>query len=250
VSASATTYRITLAYRGGALHGVAPQPGLRTVSSVLTDALMAATQERPVALVFAARTDAGVDATMNLCSFRLERAWLAPHLHTCLRQVLPADVHVRAVQVVPRSYHARNSALSKHYRYRLLLGSPPSPRAWSIRVPLDPGAMRALAAGLMGTHDFTALRHPRCSAPNPVRTLEAITLRQRGNLMVMDVQGDGFLRQQVRILAGTLASTGAGWLHPDTVLEAVSRRDRNGTGPTAPAHGLVLRYVYDIINQP
>lgn len=237
MSASAITYRLVVSYRGEHFHGVAPQPGFRTVAGVLTDALEAAASEKPAAMAYAARTDKGVDARMNIFSFRLRNP-LGP-LH------LPPDLRVVDVKEVPRSYHARNSSTSKRYRYRLLYGS--HPRAWTIGVPLDLDVMRTLAEKLTGTHDFTALRHPRCEIRSTVRTIHAITIRSRGPLVVIDVEGDGFLRQQVRILVGTLASTAAGWLTIDGVMDAMARRDRKGTGLTAPAHGLTLMRVTDAI---
>lgn len=239
VTASAITFRLVVSYRGEHFHGVPTQPGVRTVASALTEALSTVTTEKPVALAFAARTDAGVGARMNLCSFRLEQA---PDFS---RIRLPPDLRILDVTQVPRSYHARNSSLGKHYRYRIT--REPSDHAWPIAVPLDLDVMRTLAAHFMGTHDFTALRHPRCSANNPVKTIESIRIRERGPLVVIDVLGDGFLRQQVRILVGTLASTGAGWLTIDHVRDAFSRRDRSSLGPSAPARGLVLMRVRDAL---
>jgi tRNA pseudouridine38-40 synthase len=107
--------------------------------------------------------------------------------------------------------------------------------------------MCALAAWLPGTRDWSALRHPRCNANNPVKTVDSVVVRARQwgdtRLVQVDVRGDGFLRQMVRRLAGTLASVGSGWLSVEDAREAILAGRREDAGPCAPAHGLTLMRV-------
>ncbi|MEW5855094.1 MAG: tRNA pseudouridine(38-40) synthase TruA [Myxococcota bacterium] len=247
MSAPTATYSVLIRYQGDGFHGVALQPGLRTVGQVLKDAVVAATGLEPVAMAFAARTDARVHARAQVASFRLTPAPSPESLRDALARTLPADLRVLAVEQRSRSFHARASASGKHYRYRILAGvdGEATPHAWCVKPHLDVARMREAAQEMEGTHDFTALRHPRCSARNPVRTVTAVRVRERrlrsgAQYFVVDVRGEGFLRQMVRIMAGTMGMVGAGWLSPQDVAEALSRRDRGATGPAAPAHGLTL----------
>lgn len=238
-----------MSYTGTTMHGVAPQPGLRTLASELTHAIFEASSSAPVALNFSSRTDAGVHARHQVVSFRLPGPPNQDLAHA-LQLGLPPDVELLELDAVPRSFNARQSSLWKHYRYRILQGALTShPQAWCVAPPLSLERMQDLASALVGTHNFHALRSPRCAAPNPVKTLHVVQVRQRpvrdGVLTVVDVVGDGFLRQMVRILAGTLASCGAGWLGKDGVMDALARKDRSGTGPVAPACGLTLWHVED-----
>jgi len=249
MSASAATYKVTLGYRGTHFFGVSPQPDGRTVCSELTTALTRCFSQPPVALAWAARTDRGVHAVANVFSFRLREPVPASTVLTRLRSDLPADVTLHAVSEMPRSFHARASAKAKHYRYRVWVGNavPSTERVWQAEVPLDLARMQALAQWLTGTRDWSALRHPRCSARTPVKTMERVSVRarsgKRGTLYVLDVVGVAFLRQMVRRLAGTLCSVGAGWLTLEAAQRAIVDGKREDAGPAAPAHGLTLMRV-------
>jgi len=229
---------------------VGPQPGQPTVAQELTTVVTAAFSQPLVALAWAARTDAGVHARANVFSFRLRDPVDPEALRVALEQRLPPDVTVCALSVVPRSFHARASALGKHYRYRMVVGLPLAGlehRAWHVAVPLDVRAMQELASWLPGTRDWSALRHPRCSANSRIKTVGAVSVRARSSgasrLILVDVTGDGFLRQMVRIMVGTLALVGTGWLSVEDAREAIRAGHRDGAGPSAPAHGLTLMRV-------
>lgn len=240
------TYKVTLAYDGAAFHGVSPSVGVRTVGGALAAAIAAGVGEPPRAMAWAARTDSGVHARANVFSFKLDTRPEPGFLWEALLPHLGPGVHVRDVAVVPQSFHARASARSKVYRYRMVEGTPPlgwAPFVWTVGAALDVTRMRALAQALPGTRDWSAMRHARCEA-NPVKALGRITIRSRplatGRLWILDVEGTGFVRQQVRRLVSTLALTGAGWFTVDGVMDALERRDRTGTGLPAPARGLTL----------
>lgn len=249
-----TTYKAVLAYNGSGFHGVALQPGLRTVGAVLEQAVREAAGQDPVSLAFAGRTDAGVHARGQVASFRLTNTigMDVISLAAALRAALPGDLRLKSLETVPRSFHARSCARTKVYRYRVVVGDEPAlqRRAWCVVPQLDVQRMRSLATRLVGTRDFSALRNPRCHANNTVKTLVRIrvgarTLRSGVLYVVVDVEGTGFLRRMVRILVGTLAAHGAGWLLEQDVVEAVARGNRDGVGPEAPAHALTLwRVVY------
>ncbi len=241
------TYKVTLAYDGAAFHGVSPSVGVRTVGGELHHVLAAALGEAPRAMAWAARTDAGVHARSNVFSFKLTSKPTAVTVAQALLAGLGPGLHLRGVWVVPQSFHARSSARGKLYRYRIVEGAPPAgwePFVWAVGASLDLARMRSLAQALPGTRDWSAMRHARCEA-NPVKHLNAVTVRQRvlrggARLTLVDVVGEGFVRQHIRRLVSTLALCGAGWFTVDGVMDALQRKDRLGTGLPAPARGLTL----------
>ena len=140
---------------------------------------------------------------------------------------------------------SRFSATGKHYRYLVLVRPDRSPRwaswAWHRRGALDRDAMQAAAAALIGEHDFAAFRAAGCAARTTRRRVEAIELSwPEPTLLAIDVSGNAFLRNMVRIIAGTLIDVGEGRLTPAQVAEILASLDRARGGQTAPAHGLTL----------
>ena len=244
---------IHMGYNGSRFHGVQPQPGVCTAGGALLARVLAATGHVPRAVSFAARTDAGVHAQANLVSLRLPN--LAA-VNAAVEQQLaePAQddglVNVHAGRV-GRRVMARAMACSKHYRYVWTQGSRRVADAWAIVPQLDVAAMRHAAAHLVGTHDFSAWRAAGCSAKNPRKTLSQVALEcsNDGQRIALHVVGTSFLRQMMRIIAGTLAEVGCGLRPAASVLDLLSmshasHASQNRTrGVTAPACGLTLMSV-------
>jgi tRNA pseudouridine38-40 synthase len=162
-----------------------------------------------------------------------------------LNSLLPDTIAIREAVEVGEDFHPRHSATGKHYRYTILARPDRSPRwrdrAWHLTEPLALDAMTAAAAPLLGEHDFAAFRAAGCTAHTTVRRLDAIELsRPEPDLIAVDVRGNAFLRNMVRILVGTLAEAGAGRRTSAQVAEILASRDRTRAGITAPAHGLEL----------
>jgi tRNA pseudouridine38-40 synthase len=159
----------------------------------------------------------------------------------------PSVAVVDAVEVEP-GFHARFSARGKHYRYRVLARRDRSPllsrHAWHRPGDLDLAAMGQAARDLVGEHDFSAFRATGCAARHPVRRITRIDLDPRaGGELDLHVHGNAFLRNMVRIVAGTLVEVGAGRRPPD-LAAVLASRDRTLAGITAPAEGLTLVQVF------
>jgi tRNA pseudouridine38-40 synthase len=111
-------------------------------------------------------------------------------------------------------------------------------------MPLDPERMQLAANPLIGEHDFSAYRASQCQAKHAVRKITAITVSGRcAETIVIDVQGNAFLHNMVRIIAGTLVDIGRGHLSVDAALNALNAHERSLAGQTAPGHGLTLMRV-------
>jgi tRNA pseudouridine38-40 synthase len=211
--------------------------------------VLAAALERiaghPCRPVGASRTDAGVHAEGQLASVDLETGLDAKRLCRALNGVLPHDLAVVDAAEVGPEFHARFSARSKLYRYRVWNGAHPSPlrAAWAHRVvtPLDLPAMRRAAGQLLGSHDFRSFQAARAAPGTTLRTLTRVDVEgeTRGEVRLW-VEGDAFLRHMVRILAGTLVEVGVGRRDPGSLAPLLASRDRSRAGPTAPARGLCL----------
>ena len=202
----------------------------------------------------AGRTDAGVHALMQVVHFDTALQRAASSWVRGTNRYLPPDIAVQWAQPVPSAFHARGSARSRRYGYRLL-ESPVRPSVeagkvgWSFR-PLDGTAMEAAAARLIGEHDFTSFRAAACQADSPVRTLHSIRISARGGpgarYWWFEFEANAFLHHMIRNLMGCLVAIGYGaqpvaWI--DTVLAA---RSRAVAAPTFSAAGLYfLGPVYD-----
>lgn len=234
-------YRIRLGYDGTDFKGWQRQPDARTVQGVLEAALLKVTQKRTV-IHGAGRTDAGVHALGQVASFRGAFKLSDQVLLRALNAVLPEDVRVFALEEAPPGFHARTSARSKLYRYRIVRATQPSPldRRYVLHwpYPLRTGKMREAARLFARTADFTAFSSNRDRSP--VRTVTRSELRTRGDEIVYSIEAAGFLRYMVRTIVGTLLEVGRGRLEPEDVEEIFRHKDRSLAGATAAAKGLTL----------
>jgi tRNA pseudouridine38-40 synthase len=235
-------WKLVLEYDGTAFSGWQHQPGQRTIQDVVERAI-ALICEHEARVTVAGRTDAGVHAEAQVCSFqthvdRDERA-----IREGLNHHLPDDVAVVSATLVEDRFDARHWSWGKHYRYSYFTRTSRSPlraaRSWHVR-NLDVAKMVDGARHLVGRHDFSSFRAQGCAAGHAVRTVESVDVVRHGDLVHLDVRGQGFLRHMVRIFAGTLADVGRGRTAPDAVAGMLEAKDRTMAGKTAPAHGLTL----------
>lgn len=235
------------------------QPGLRSVAGVLERELSRIFEE-PVKLTAAGRTDAGVHASGQVVSFSTARASFPfDRLPIALNSALPSDVSVREAAVVDADFSARFSAHERSYVYAILNRSERSALlarfAWRVYAPLDLDAFGDGAAHLIGKHDFRSF----CGTPpengNTVRTVRALTVRRRGDMVRVQITADGFVHNMVRIAVGTLVECATGRRDPASIPEILAARSRPRAGMTAPPHGLYLAGVrfkdgYDSYSEP
>ncbi len=235
--------RLVIEYDGTTLCGWQRQQNGPTVQGHLEDALKALLQH-PTPVIGASRTDAGVHARGQVAAFRTERTIPLHGIRRGLNSLLPDAIAIREASEAADDFHPRFSALGKHYRYTLLVRPDRSPlwreRSWHHSLPLDRDAMRAAAQLLVGEHDFAAFRAAGCSAKTTVRRIEAIEISEDGEVVYVDVRGNAFLRNMVRIIVGTLAEVGDGSRTVAQVSEILAGLDRTKAGITAPPQGLEL----------
>lgn len=236
-------YRLTLEYHGGPFNGWQRQAEGPSVQGAVEAAL--ARLGETATVTGAGRTDAGVHARGQVAHADLMRDWEPFRLAEALNHHLrPAPVAVLAAARAPEGFHARFSALRRHYLYRIICRRAPlaleAGLAWRVGYPLDADAMRAGAAALIGRHDFTTFRAAQCQARSPVKTMDAIAVERAGDEIRFRFSARSFLHNQVRSIVGTLERVGAGRWPPARVAAALAARDRAACGPVAPPEGLFM----------
>ena len=237
-----------LGYDGDRFYGVTLQPDLPTVAAALLGRVQDAAGTRARALHFAARTDKGVHAEDNLATFWLPLTVDASGLLARICAPRADGLRDLSADWVAPSVFARGVATGKRYRYRLQTGVTAAPwqgDRWRIAPTFDPERAQVAAAALVGTDDFRSfsVRHPP-TVPSQ-RTLTRLTVAPAGpERWDLVVEGDGFLRRMVRILAGTLIEVGVGMRAATSMPDLLAARDREAAGLLAPAHGLTLERVF------
>jgi tRNA pseudouridine38-40 synthase len=228
---------LTLEYDGTPFHGWAAQPGLPTVEAALRSAL-AETFSSVDGLAVAGRTDTGVHALGQVVSVDVEGGPPPERAAGALNPRLPDEITVVTAAPATEGFHARHSARSRSYRYRLFTRSTPSPfetrRSWWLPRPLDEDALAAAAAELPGEHDFRAFTPTQTQHEVFVRVVEQAEWIRRGDHLDFEITADSYLRHMVRSLVGTMVEA------PGTIRELLDGSSRSEAGATAPPWGLYL----------
>ena len=230
-------------YSGSDFNGWQSQDHGRTVQQVIEQALSQVANQS-ITIQCAGRTDSGVHAIhqvvhMETDAVRSHHSWL---LGTNVN--LPFDVNVCWVRSVDGDFHARFSAISRSYRYIILNRDSRSALlhkkvTWECR-SLDSDKMHEAAQCLIGEHDFTSYRAIACQAKSPIRTINRLTLKRRGDFILLDINANAFLQHMVRNIAGVLIEIGMGKRPVEWTEEVLNLKDRTLGGMTAPSDGLYL----------
>ncbi len=243
-------FRITIEYDGGPFVGWQKQDNGPSIQGAIAEAITALSGEN-VSVFGAGRTDAGVHACGQVAHFDLSRDWEVDRIRDGLNHHLkPAPVSVLDAAETDDEFHARFSAVARHYLYRIInRRSPPAlqrGKAWHVSRPLDAASMNDAAQALVGLHDFTTFRSVHCQAKSPVKTIDKIAVSvpaQDTEIIEIRVSARSFLHNQVRSIVGTLKRVGEGAWTAQDVSAALAAADRSACGPVAPPDGLYLMAV-------
>lgn len=240
-------FKLTIEYHGGPFVGWQRQADGVSVQGVLEAALRRLEPDAP-GVQGAGRTDAGVHATGQVAHCDLARDWDPFRLSEALNYHLkPHPVAVLKADAVPEDFHARFSAVRRHYLYRITTRRAPltitAGTAWRVAYPLDAEAMHAAAQLVIGRHDFTTFRSAQCQSDSPVKTLDRFDVEADGEEIRCTLDARSFLHNQVRSLVGTLERVGAGKWPVARMGEVLHAAERAACGPVAPPDGLYLTQV-------
>ena len=239
--------KLTIEYNGTNYLGWQVQPKGPTIQGMIEEKLTLLTGAT-IHLIGSGRTDAGVHAFGQVANFRTQSPMDVRSIQRALNSLLPRDIVIRKAEEVKEGFHARKSSKSKVYEYWILNRDFRSPFhrdvAWHIPQRLDLKEMEMAIRWLVGEHDFSSFR----SVGSPTRTtirrvMRAEWKRGRKGLIQFEIEANGFLKQMVRAMVGTLVEVGRGKINSEEFRKILESKDRNKAGPTAPACGLFLKEV-------
>lgn len=250
---------LTIAYDGTAFCGWQKQPGQRSVQEE-TERVLSIVCGRPIQVNGTSRTDAGVHAYGQRANFAADFSIPVEKIPMVANGILAAsqsgksrkasgDITILKAEEMTPEFHARFHAQGKKYIYRINNTQMPDPfgrnYCWQIGRRLDRDAMGKAVVHLIGTKDFMCFQAAGGKEQETtVRTIYAARIRTSENNIELEIIGDGFLYNMVRIITGTLVDVGLGRKCPDDVAQIIAGRDRSMAGPTAPPQGLYLAEVY------
>ena len=238
--------KITIQYNGKDYCGWQRQPNSLGIQGNIENAIYEITKEK-VKLIGSGRTDAGVHAFGQVANFLINSNIPASKLPLAINSKLPKDISVIDCVEVDDNFHSRYSAIGKTYRYLIYHSQYRSPIykdiSYQVKYDLDIEKMKKEAKFLLGEHDFCGFMSSGSSVLDTVRTISDISIKTEEDLIIIEITGNGFLYNMVRIIVGTLVDIGRGKID-ESLEDIISSKDRKRAGHTAPAHGLFLKKVY------
>ncbi|OGX30162.1 MAG: tRNA pseudouridine(38-40) synthase TruA [Omnitrophica WOR_2 bacterium RIFCSPLOWO2_12_FULL_51_24] len=234
---------LKIEYDGTNYAGWQYQKNAKSIQETMEAALKRITG-RKARLISCGRTDAGVHALGHIANFVTDSQMPLFRLQKALNGVLPKDIVVKEVRDVPLKFNSSRDAKSKLYVYTILndpAGCALS-RGYVRHVPykLNLNLMIGAAKCLLGRHNFKSFQAADNRKRSSVRTIKRLEIKKKGDLIKIEVEGDGFLYNMVRNIAGTLIEIGRGRFKPGSMKKILKAKDRKLAGPTAPAKGLCL----------
>lgn len=240
-------YKMTVAYDGTKYGGWQVQPNAVSIQSLIANALRTILRAPELSLTGSGRTDAGVHALAQTAHFTTASPIDIPKTFASLNALLPDDIRILLMEEIDLDFHARYSAESKTYHYRLHLDPIPNPfkhrYAYRVPHPVDLSLLKEAATHFLGTHDFTSFANEATrgtAAHDPTRTLYRLDVIEEEGGARLEFEGDGFLYKMVRNIVGTLLDVCAGKIDKDCLPAILAAKDRRQAGRAAPPHGLYL----------
>lgn len=235
--------KLTIEYDGKCYNGWQKQPDKLNIQGEIEKAIYNITQEE-VDLIGSGRTDAGVHALGQVANFKTNSALPIEKLALAINSQLKSSIIIKKAEEVDERFHSRYTAKQKTYRY--IINNSKTGTAiyrnleYCFPVKLNVEKMVEAAKYFEGEHDFKAFKSSGTSGKNSVRTIYKAEVRQDGERIIIELTGNGFLYNMVRIISGTLLDVGLEKIEPNEIPDIIEKKDRTKAGKTLPAHGLYL----------
>jgi tRNA pseudouridine38-40 synthase len=240
------SYKMTVSYVGTEYCGWQVQTGLTTIQGVI-ESLLSTVFDRRIVLRYASRTDSGVHALGQVAGFTCESKFTAQDIQKILNTQLPNDIVVKNVEEVSLDFDPRRT---KRKTYFYLIDNSPvrDPfrvnRVWWVRQKLNKNKMLEALEFFKGKKDFMAFMGSGSGAKTTIREIYDISVYEKGDVMKISFTGNGFLKQMIRNIIGTVVEVGRGRFEPEDIKTMLESKDRRKAGVTAPPYGLYLERVY------
>lgn len=235
--------KLTIEYDGKCYNGWQKQPNKLNIQGEIERAIYNITKEE-VNLIGSGRTDAGVHALGQVANFKTNSEIPIEKLPLAINSQLKNSIVIKEAEEVNERFHSRYNA--KHKTYRYIINNSKCGTAiyrnleYSYPFKLDAEKMKQASKYFEGEHDFKAFKSSGTSSKNSVRTIYKAIVKQEGEKIIIELTGNGFLYNMVRIISGTLLDVGLGKIQPEEIPEMIESKDRQRAGKTLPAHGLYL----------
>ena len=235
--------KLTIKYDGKCYNGWQKQPNKLNIQGEIERAIYNITKEE-VNLIGSGRTDAGVHALGQVANFKTNSEIPIEKLPLAINSQLKNSIVIKEAEEVDERFHSRYNA--KHKTYRYIINNSKCGTAiyrnleYSYPFKLDAEKMKQASKYFEGEHDFKAFKSSGTSSKNSVRTIYKAIVKQEGEKIIIELTGNGFLYNMVRIISGTLLDVGLGKIRAEEIPEIIESKDRQRAGKTLPAHGLYL----------
>lgn len=235
--------KLTIEYDGKCYNGWQKQPNKLNIQGEIERAIYNITKEE-VDLIGSGRTDAGVHALGQVANFKTNSQISIEKIPLAINSQLKNSIVIKEAEEVNERFHSRYNA--KHKTYRYIINNSKCGTAiyrnleYSYPFKLDAEKMKQASKYFEGEHDFKAFKSSGTSSKNSVRTIYKAIVKQEGEKIIIELTGNGFLYNMVRIISGTLLDVGLGKIQAEEIPEIIESKDRQRAGKTLPAHGLYL----------
>jgi tRNA pseudouridine38-40 synthase len=238
--------KLTIQYDGTEYHGWQIQPGFKTIQGTITDAISELLGAE-VRIFGASRTDAGVSALGQAALVEIDSPIPTENLAKAITDKLPAEIAVTKAEEIPWGFDIIGDVKNKLYRYTICTAKTRPvlqiKHCWHVHKKLDTAAMDKAAKLLVGKKDFKSFASAADKREESIRTIFRCDINSQNDWVYIDVEGDGFLYNMVRNIAGTLVEVGVGRWQPEKITEILDAKDRRAAGQIAPAGGLCLMWI-------
>ena len=235
--------RLTIEYDGKDYNGWQKQPNKLNIQGEIEKAIFNIMHEE-VDLIGSGRTDAGVHSLGQVANFKTNSNFPIEKMPIALNSQLKNSIVIKKAEEVDERFHSRYNAKNKTYRY--IINNSKTGTAiyrnleYCYPFQLDVEKMQEAAKYFEGEHDFKAFKSSGTSGKNSVRTIYKAEVKKDGERIIIELTGNGFLYNMVRIISGTLLDVGLGKIKPEEISKIIESKNRQNAGKTLPAHGLYL----------
>jgi pseudouridylate synthase I len=241
-------YKIEISYDGSNYQGWQKQTNTkRTIQGIIEGKLQEIFKQR-IEIHGSGRTDAGVHANGQVANFGVPEELFRSVFLERINSILPTDIKVNEIEKVNDKFHSRLSAISKEYIYQIDLREKADvfTRKYKYHYPyeIDCRKIKEASAYFIGTHDFRSFTSEKRQEKSCVRTIHDIKVERVENQLSIQIRGNGFLYNMVRIIVGTLLEVGKGDSKVSDINKIMEMKERVNAGETVPPNGLFLNKVF------
>lgn len=238
--------KLTIEYDGKEFNGWQKQPTKLNIQGEIEKAIEIVLGEK-VDLIGSGRTDAGVSALGQVANFKIENEMPIEKIPYAINSQLKKSIRIKNAEEVDLDFHSRFSVKQKTYRYSINNSEQGTAIYRNLQyhfpIKLDEKKMNEAVQYLVGEHDFKSFKASGTSSKSSVRTIYNAKVERDGDIVNIDLTGNGFLYNMIRIISGTLVEVGIGNIKPKEVKTILEAKDRQKAGKTLPANGLCLMNV-------